>query len=159
MAMVDSQVRLANLSDRHILLSLLIAFNEHLQMPIASPEKLYAALTKLMKDPMCDFILAVAANESGVAYTQIRYFYSLWSLGLEAKLEDVYVIPEVRGLGVGSRLLAFSIEQARQRQCRLIALNTNERNIAAKTLYTQNGFNCQPLRWQGGQQLWFEKTL
>lgn len=157
--MVDCQVRLANLGDSYILLSLLIAFHEHLQMPIASREKLYPALMMLMKDPMCDFTLAVAANESGVAYTQIRYFYSLWSLGLEAKLEDVYVIPEARGQGVGSRLLAFAIDRARQRQCRLIALNTNDRNIAAKNLYTQNGFNCQPLRWQGGQQLWFEKIL
>ncbi|ABW26119.1 hypothetical protein AM1_1080 [Acaryochloris marina MBIC11017] len=43
MAMVDCQVRLANLGDSHILLSLLIAFHEHLQMPIASREKLYPA--------------------------------------------------------------------------------------------------------------------
>lgn len=156
---MDVQVRLANLSDRHILLSLLTAFHEHLQMPIASPDKLHAALEKLMEDPMCDFTLAVTANNSGLAYTQIRYFYSLWSLGLEAKLEDLYVVPKAQRQRLGSRLLTFSMEQARQRECRLISLNTNERNIAARNLYTQNGFSCQPSRWHGGQHLWFEKIL
>lgn len=158
MAIMDFQVRLANLSDSHILLSLLIAFHEHLQIPIASPDKLHAALERLLVDPMCDFTLAMA-NDSGLAYSQIRYFYSLWSLGLEAKLEDVYVIPEAQKQGLGSRLLTFSIELARQRECRLIALNTNESNIAARHLYRTNGFSCQPSRWQGGQQLWFEKIL
>ncbi len=105
------------------------------------------------------FTLAIATNGSGLAYTQIRYFYSLWSLGLEAKLEDLYVRPEAREQGLGSQLLTFSIEQARQRQCRLIALNTNERNIAAQNLYTQHRFSCQPSRWQGGRQLWLEKNL
>ena len=156
---MDFQVRLANLSDRHILLSLLIAFHEHLQMPIASPHKLHAALERLLADPMCDFALAVTANDSGLAYSQIRYFYSLWSLGLEAKLEDVYVIPEAQRQGLGAQLLTFSIELARQRECQLIALNTNESNIAARHFYSQNGFSCQPSRWQGGQQLWFEKIL
>lgn len=156
---MDFQIRLANFSDSHILLSLLIAFHNHLQMPIVSQGRLHAALERLMEDPMCDFTLAVTAHESGLAYTQIRYFYSLWSLGLEAKLEDLYVVPEAQGQGLGSQLLTFSIEQARQRQCRLIGLNTNEGNIAAKSLYTQNGFSCQPSRWQSGQQLWFEKIL
>ncbi|MGR3276081.1 GNAT family N-acetyltransferase [Acaryochloris marina NIES-2412] len=128
-------------------------------MPIVSQGRLHAALERLMEDPMCDFTLAVTAYDSGLAYTQIRYFYSLWSLGLEAKLEDLYVVPEAQRQGLGSQLLTFSIEQARQRQCRLIGLNTNEGNIAAKSLYIQNGFSCQPSRWQSGQQLWFEKIL
>lgn len=156
---MDFQIRLANFSDKHILLSLLIAFHKHLQMPIVSQGRLHAALERLMEDPMCDFTLAVTAYDSGLAYTQIRYFYSLWSLGLEAKLEDLYVVPEAQRQGLGSQLLTFSIEQARQRQCRLIGLNTNEGNIAAKSLYIQNGFSCQPSRWQSGQQLWFEKIL
>ena len=92
-------------------------------------------------------------------YTQIRDFYSVWSQGLEAKLEDLFLIPEARGQGVGFQLLAFLIEQASRRHCRLIALNTNERNVAAKNLYIQNGFSCQPSRWRGGQQLWFERSL
>lgn len=156
---MDIHIRLASTSDRYTLLSLLIAFHDHLQTPIVSRGNLHSALARLIKDPMCDFTLAIATNGSGLAYTQIRYFYSLWSLGLEAKLEDLYVRPEAREQGLGSQLLTCSIEQARQRQCRLIALNTNERNISAQNLYTQHGFSCQPSRWQGGRQLWLEKNL
>lgn len=156
---MNVHIQRANASDMDTLLALLIAFHEHLQVAILDQDNLHSALEVLLKDPMCDFMLATAINGSGLAYTQIRYFYSLWSLGWEAKLEDLYVKPEARGQKLGSQLLAFSIQQARQRHCRLIALNTNERNIAAKTLYTQQGFSCQPSRWQGGRQLWFEKSL
>jgi len=155
----DIHIRLANSSDMPVLLSLLIEFHHHLQIPIVSQDTLYSALEMLMKDPMCDFTIAVAMNGSGLAYSQIRYFYSLWSLGLEAKLEDLYVTSKVRRQGLGRQLLTFSSELARRRQCRLIALNTNERNIPAKSLYNLSDFSCRSSRWQGGQQLWFEKIL
>ncbi|WP_299405719.1 GNAT family N-acetyltransferase [Acaryochloris sp. IP29b_bin.148] len=152
-------VRRASFDDLDALLALLIAFHEHLQVPISNSDPLQVALERLLKDPMCDFMLATDTGGTGLAYTQIRYFYSLWSLGLEAKLEDLYVQPEVRRQKLGSQLLSASIEQARQRQCRLIALNTNEKNIIAKNLYIRQGFSCQPWRWQGGRQLWLEKSL
>jgi|GEM_PF-2556000 len=156
---MNVQIQQATPIDMDRLLDLLMAFRQHLQMPVLTQDQLRSAVQILLKDPMCDFVLATSATGSGLAYTQTRYFYSLWSLGLEAKLEDLFVVPEMRGQGLGSQLLAFSIECARQRQCRLIAFNTNEKNTAARNLYTQQGFSSQPSRWQGSQQLWFEKSL
>lgn len=153
------QIRLASLDDVDRLLDLITTFSEFLQSSVPPQNELQSALLFLLRDPMCDFAIATDNTGSSLAYIQIRYFYSLWSLGLEAKLEDLFVRPQVRRQGLGFKLLAFTLKRAHQRHCRLIALNTNENNLAALNLYRRQGFNNQPSLWQGGQQLWLEKSL
>lgn len=153
------RIQLASLMDLDDLLALLVKFREHLQIQVYSQDDLRSALQILLIDPMCDLVLVTSTTGFGLAYAQIRYFYSLWSFGLEAKLENLFVDSKVRRKGLGAKLLAFSIKRARDRHCRLIALNTNERNVAARNFYAKQGFSSQPSRWQGGQQLWLEKSL
>lgn len=74
MAIRHVQIRLASLSDRETLLSLLIAFHKHFQILKVSKQNLYFVLVTLMDDPLCDFSLAVAANRSSLGYTQICCF-------------------------------------------------------------------------------------
>ncbi|NJN38202.1 MAG: GNAT family N-acetyltransferase [Acaryochloridaceae cyanobacterium CSU_3_4] len=150
------EVRLATLMDLDRLLKMVVAFKEHLQIQGLSNRDINTSLEILLADPMCDFAIATPSAGTGCGYAQLRYFYSLWSTGLEAKLEDLFVYPEVRRQGLGSQLLTFMVGCAHQRQCRLIALNTNERNLAALNLYAQQGFRSQPSRWRGGHQLWLE---
>jgi GNAT superfamily N-acetyltransferase len=153
------EVRLATLRDLDSLLAMVMAFKEHLQIQDLSSTDIQTSLQILFADPMCDFAIATSSTGPGCGYAQLRYFYSLWSTGLEAKLEDLFVCPEARRQGLGSQLLAFMVECAHQRHCRLMALNTNERNLSALNLYTRQGFKSQPSRWQGGHQLWLERPL
>ena len=159
MVVTNVQIQLASPIDLDRLLVLIVAFHQHLQKPVLSQDALRFALQFLLKDARCDFAIAKSNTGIPLAYAQIQYFYSLWSVGLEAKLEDLFVYPDMRGQGLGSKLLEFAVERAHERQCRLIGLNTNEQNSVALSLYHKQGFSSQPSQWQGGQQLWLEKSL
>jgi GNAT superfamily N-acetyltransferase len=66
-----------------------------------------------------------------------------------AKLRLFFVEPEVRGLGVGQRLLGACMGYARQVGYHRMALWTHESHRAACALYARVGFDCarsEPVR-------------
>lgn len=44
--------------------------------------------------------------------------------------------------GLGTAMVRFAIEEARQANCRTVRLDTGERNAPAQALYTRIGFTC-----------------
>ncbi|MGN6314010.1 MAG: bifunctional helix-turn-helix transcriptional regulator/GNAT family N-acetyltransferase [Rhodanobacteraceae bacterium] len=77
-----------------------------------------------------------------------------------AEIKRMWISPEVRGLGVGRRLLAELERSARRRRMRAIRLDTNESLAEALSLYRSAGyreigrFNDNPYAHH-----WFEKVL
>ena len=64
-------------------------------------------------------------------------------LGLSAELEDLYVIPEARGAGVGSALIGRVKNWCRARGCSLVAVVVTREGQAAHNLeeyYRRRGF-------------------
>jgi GNAT superfamily N-acetyltransferase len=57
-----------------------------------------------------------------------------------ALLEDMVVSPEVRGTGIGAKLLSEAISLARERGCKRITLLTDRSNEAAQRFYAKQGF-------------------
>jgi GNAT superfamily N-acetyltransferase len=57
-----------------------------------------------------------------------------------AILEDLVVHADVRGLGIGQRLIACAVERARAWGCYKLALSSNHRREAAHRFYAQLGF-------------------
>ncbi len=75
------------------------------------------------------------------------------------ELEDVFVLSGARRCGRGRQLVEFAIARAVQKGCRLIGLNTNERNAGALALYRSLGFAAERALWNGARQLWLERPL
>ena len=99
-------------------------------------------------------VLALALIGVGVyAYQQSQ------RPGLEAELEDLFVVDPARGRGIGRQLAEFAVTRAGLRGCKSIGLTTNERNAAALGLYERLGFTAERARWQGGRQLWLQRDL
>lgn len=57
-----------------------------------------------------------------------------------AQIEAVRVAATFRGAGLGTAMMRWSIEAARQRGCRLVQLTTDKRRTDAHRLYQRLGF-------------------
>lgn len=56
------------------------------------------------------------------------------------KLHKLYVLPQLQGCGLGSRLLQHCAEEARAAGAHRLILSVNKRNTRAITAYERNGF-------------------
>jgi ribosomal protein S18 acetylase RimI-like enzyme len=151
-------IRLANKADHDVLLPLVVGFRDHFQLRSPLESDIASSLRLLLNDPDTDFIVALSGEGASLGYVQVRYRYSLWLVGFEAQLEDLFVLPSSRRGGLGLRLVEAAVVQAQKRGCRFIGLNTNERNVEAFRLYTRAGFSAARQRWQGGRQVWLERA-
>ena len=61
----------------------------------------------------------------------------------EMKLEQLYVLPELQGQGLGRLMLRHFEEQARARGCRTLVLQVNKRNDIAVAFYRKAGFSVR----------------
>src|SRR5262245_45612060 len=155
----DVTIHIASEADLDALVRLAVAFRDHVGQSTPSVAEFCSSIARLLHEASTEFFLASTSTEAAVGYIQCRYRYSAWRVALEAELEDVFVVREVRRRGVGQRLVAFAIARATTKGCRSLGLSTNERNTAAVTLYQRLGFIADSARWQGGRYLWLQRTL
>ena len=82
-------------------------------------------------------------------------------LGTEvAEVKSMYVAPEARGSGIGTRLLAELEAVAAARGCRAIRLDTSAYLTAAVALYRSAGYREVPdYNRNPKADLWFERSL
>lgn len=69
--------------------------------------------------------------------------YCSWSLTaqpLEMKLEQLYVLPELHGRGLGKYMMQRIEADARARGCRSLMLTVNKRNANSIQVYLRGGF-------------------
>jgi len=59
------------------------------------------------------------------------------------KLDKLYVLPEVQGLGVGRRLIAHVEDAARADRADTLILNVNKRNTSSIAFYQRCGFQVR----------------
>jgi ribosomal protein S18 acetylase RimI-like enzyme len=156
---MDLEIRVASATDLDILVRLAAAFRDHLGQARPLDVDFRASIARLLKDAETEFFLACGALRTALGYVQCRYRYSAWTSALEAELEDVFVIQEVRRRGVALRLVEFAVARATVKGCRSIGLNTNERNENALALYGKCGFAAERVLWNGGRQLWLQRWL
>ncbi len=84
----------------------------------------------------------LVAKDAGQIIGMVNLLYTIsTALGSRvAILEDMVVAPQNRGLGVGSALLKYAIDFAKQKGCKRITLLTDNDNVAAHGFYQQHGF-------------------
>src|SRR5256885_2580750 len=92
--------------------------------------------------PDFEALIARAANAPiGLA---IYFFeFSTWRGARGVYLQDLYVAEEIRGSGVGRRLLSAVAERARLRDARYMRLSIHAENIAGLRFYERLDFESQ----------------
>ncbi len=87
-------------------------------------------------------VLLVEGEAGAAGVGVLRYRPSLWTAADECYLAELYVVPEVRGRGLGRELLRACVDRARERGCDFIDLATSEDDVGARHLYESEGFHA-----------------
>jgi ribosomal protein S18 acetylase RimI-like enzyme len=129
-------IRVAGSGDVEHIGRLLHAFNTEYDEPTPSPARLAERFRALLEDDTS----VLLAGEGPDAIAVLRFRESIWSEALECYLAELYVVPELRGRGIGRKLLQAALEHARDRGADRMDLGTSEDDVAARALYESLGF-------------------
>jgi ribosomal protein S18 acetylase RimI-like enzyme len=102
-------------------------------------------------------VLLVGDGPDGFA--QLRFRPWVYSAGLHSYLEELYVVPGLRGNGLGRALLEAAMETARGEGAEQMELGTSESDTAARKLYESAGFTNREGSPDGPVMLFYEREL
>jgi len=150
------RVRRATAADAPVFGRLLQAFNEEYDEPTPSADEIAERAAPLIASGEVT-VLFVGDGPEGFA--ELRFRPSLYTGGLDAYLEELYVVPKRRGRGLGRALLEAAMDYARARGADRIDLNTSEDDVAARALYERTGFTNREGSPDGPTMLYYERDL
>ena len=75
-----------------------------------------------------------------VGYVILTFVFSFEYKGRIAFLDELFLSPDVRGLGLGKQTLDFINEQARSLSIKIIYLEIEGHNVVAQKLYLSKGY-------------------
>ena len=73
-------------------------------------------------------------------YLLAVYVFSLEHQGITAEIDEFFVVPQHRGLGIGAQMLAAAELQFRAEGCTNVSLQIGRSNEAARRFYRSHGF-------------------
>jgi ribosomal protein S18 acetylase RimI-like enzyme len=156
MTAAEVAVRRAEPDDAAAVARLLYEFNTEFGEPTPDVGVLGARVRELIASGT---IVVLLAGEGPAGLAQFRFLRSLWSGGLDLYLEEVYVVPALRGSGIGRALLEATMETGRQAGATHVDLNTGETDTAARALYESAGFTNREGGEDGPSMLYYERDL
>ena len=113
---------------------------EEFTLPL--PAGYQRALDAILEDPNNEILVACRAAEV-VASLQVTYTPSLSYRGSwRATIESVRTARALRGRGIGTAFLRWTLDRVRARGCRIVQLSTNKHRPDAKRFYERLGFHA-----------------
>ncbi len=103
-------------------------------------DKQRRALQAILSDAGVGRTFVAREGERIVAMANLLYTVSTAEGGRAALFEDLVVLPERRGRGIGAALLRHVIDAARQEGLTRVTLLTDRGNKRAQALYRKMGF-------------------
>jgi ribosomal protein S18 acetylase RimI-like enzyme len=152
----EIQVRQATAEDAAATARLLRDFNLEFSEPTPAAEELSRHVRRLIE---AGEIVVLLAGDGPAGLSLLRFRPSVWTGEPEAHLQELYVVPTLRGNGIGRRLLEQTIEFARAAGATNLDLNTGETDTAARNLYESMGFTNREGGPDGPSMLFYEREL
>ncbi len=104
-------------------------------------------------------VTAVLAGDPPEGLALMRFRPALWTETLDCYLEELYVVPDRRGQGIGRALMEAAMEVAREEGAAYMDLGTGEDDVAARALYEKLGFNNTEGKPDGPVNYFYEREL
>lgn len=152
----EAVVRVADSSAARDIAQLLNDFNVEFDCETPGVAALEARVASLIADSAIE-VLLIGDGPDGVAVWRARP--SLWAEGLDAYLEELYVVPSLRGNGLGRSLLDAVMDRARAAGAVHLDLCTGEGDAAARGLYESAGFTNIEDGTEADRMLYYERDL
>lgn len=149
-------IRLAGAADAPTFGRLLHAFNTEFGDPTPSAEVIAERAAPLLEGGE---VVVLLAGEGPEGFAELRFRPSLYTGALDAYLEELYVVPDRRGEGIGRTLLEAAMDEARVRRTAHIDLNTSTNDVAARALHESAGFTNREGSPDGPPMLYYERDL
>ncbi|WP_413381963.1 N-acetyltransferase family protein [Alkalihalobacillus sp. 1P02AB] len=106
------------------------------------PESYLKAFQAIEADPNNELVVACLGDEI-IGVQQITFTpYITHQGGWRATIEGVRTSSSVRGKGVGTKMIEWAIQRAKERGCHLIQLTTDKEREAAQQFYKRLGFQA-----------------
>lgn len=156
--MQESPTRIATTPDDFAWAAkLLVDFNTEYGEPAPAADWWAGHLARLCDEGTCRVVL-IGAPGDGVGVVRLRT--STYADEPEAYLAELYVVPPLRGKGLGSVLLQAIIDDAKARGATYMDLGTTEDDVSARALYEKFGFDRHEGKGPGGPlTFYYEKDL
>ncbi len=133
---------MATTADAVTVARLLDAFNREFDTATPGPVVLAKRLGRLLAG---DGTIVLLAGDPAVAVAVLTLRTNVWYEGPVALLDELYVVPGLRGQGVGSALLAAAESVTRARGGELLEINVDGQDTDARRFYARPGYlNREP---------------
>jgi ribosomal protein S18 acetylase RimI-like enzyme len=155
-AAASVSIREAREADLDAVGRLLHDFNREFDDPAPAPAQLTVRVRELLTGGDTGLLIA---GEDPVGLALMRFRLSLWVPGLECYLAELYVIPVMRGQGIGRALMVAAMDLARARGADYMDLGTAETDVVARHLYESLGFDNHEGKPGGPVNFYYEREL
>jgi GNAT superfamily N-acetyltransferase len=102
--------------------------------------RMRALLTRVLDDPSLGRAWLARVYDEPAGYLLAVYVFSLEHQGLTAEIDEFFIVPQHRGVGLGSHLLSAAEAQFRIEGCTNVSLQLGRSNESARKFYRQHGF-------------------
>jgi ribosomal protein S18 acetylase RimI-like enzyme len=157
-APAKARTRVATVDDAAQIARLLRDFNAEFGDPAPDQSWLRDRIAELLRHGATAVMLLETAGEAtGLAL--MRFRPSLWADADECYLAELYVVPALRGRGLGRRLLTAAMHHANERGATYMDLTTTNQDTAAMALYESVGFDRHERRGPDTVSYYYEIDL
>jgi ribosomal protein S18 acetylase RimI-like enzyme len=98
-------------------------------------------VTRLLEDASLGRIWIATVYGEPAGYLLAVYVFSLEFQGMTAEIDEFFIEPQHRNLGLGARMLGAAEEQFRAEGCTNVSLQIGRSNEAARRFYRGHGFD------------------
>jgi ribosomal protein S18 acetylase RimI-like enzyme len=136
---MDAHLRLATPADCALLVELMTEFYAEAQYPL-NRTRAEAAFSELLSDPKLGLVWLIELEARTVGYVVMTLGFSMEYGGRDAIVDDLFVQPDFRGRGLGTRAFEQVRVACAERGVRAIHLGVARDNDAAQSVYRRAGF-------------------
>ncbi|KXS19525.1 putative acetyltransferase [Gonapodya prolifera JEL478] len=108
--------------------------------PEGVADSYYTAFESISRDP-AHFLLVAEVGGRVVGTLQLTMWHTMGRQGgYRGHLETVFVDPSMRGKGIGSKMIGWALQHAKESGALLVDLSSNSTRVNAHRFYERMGF-------------------